>query len=58
MTFERREQLIRQEEREEGREEEREALLIALCKDGEIKIESAARRLNISVEEFTELLKR
>lgn len=40
--------------REEGREEEREALLVALVKEGEITIESASKRLDMSPEIFKE----
>ena len=44
------------ESREEGREEGQRIMLVAMVKDGEIKIESAARRLGITPEEFKKLL--
>ena len=43
---------LKEEGREEGREEERWQLLIAMVNDGEITIENAAKRLNITPEEF------
>ena len=46
------ERTIRREGIEEGIEKGREILLIALVKDGEISLESAAKRLNITVDEF------
>lgn len=45
---------LREEGREEGRMEARTELLIAQIHDGEITIESAARRLNITPEQFEE----
>ena len=56
MTFERREELIRRDERAEGFEEGKTMLLLAQVKDGEITTESAARRLGITEEEFKKLL--
>ena len=40
--------------REEGRMEARTELLIALIHDGEITIESAAKRLDMTPEQFEE----
>jgi len=48
MTFERREELIRRDEREE----ERKNLLTNLVIMGEISVEKAAEYMNMSVEEF------
>ena len=45
---------LREEGRGEGRMEARTELLIAQIHDGEITIESAARRLNITPEQFEE----
>lgn len=42
----------------EGHLEGQEAILLALVKDGDITIENAAGRLNISVDEFKELMKK
>ena len=47
---------LKEEGREEGREEERWQLLIAMVNDGEITTENAAKRLNITPEEFQEKL--
>ena len=41
---------------EKGRKEERVELLLKLVRDGEIKIQVAAKYLNMSVEEVEELL--
>ena len=43
-------------DRKASREEERWQLLIAMVNDGEITIENAAKRLNITPEEFQEKL--
>ncbi|MCQ2081987.1 MAG: hypothetical protein MJZ11_10035 [Lachnospiraceae bacterium] len=44
--------------REEGREEGRLLLLVSMVQDGEITLETAAKRLDISVEEFQKKMNR
>lgn len=52
MTFERREEIIRRDERKEGRLE----VLLDLVRDGSIDIATAATKANMSVEKFETML--
>lgn len=52
MTFERREELIRRDERQEGRLE----VLLDLVREGSIDIVTAATKANMSVEKFETML--
>lgn len=40
----------------EGEERGRKGILISLCRSGEISVEVAARKMNISTEKFKEYL--